>query len=60
MVNNVFAGINGVDDPLERETSPPYPVPLAGVKVVLRVYERDARQVREASVTHCLCREGRL
>jgi hypothetical protein len=45
-------GVNGVDDPLERETSPPYPVPLRAVKVVLRVYERDARQIRESSVTN--------
>jgi prepilin-type N-terminal cleavage/methylation domain-containing protein len=44
--------LNGVDDPLEYETSPPYPVPLRGVKVIFRTYERDARQVREASVTH--------
>jgi hypothetical protein len=44
--------VNGVDDAGERETSPPYDVPLRGVKVILRVYERDARQIREASVTH--------
>jgi hypothetical protein len=43
---------NGVDDIAERETSPPYPVPLRGVKVLLRTYERDARQVREVSVTN--------
>jgi hypothetical protein len=43
---------NGVDDIGERETSPPYPVPLRGVKVILRTYERDARQVREVSVTN--------
>jgi hypothetical protein len=43
---------NGVDDIAERETSPPYPVPLRGVKVILRTYERDARQVREVSVTN--------
>ena len=45
-------GINGVDDKGERETSPPYDTPLLGVKVLFRVYERDARQIREASVTH--------
>ena len=45
-------GVNGVDDIWERETSPPYPYPLRGVKVVLRVYERDARQIRESSVTN--------
>jgi hypothetical protein len=43
---------NGVDDPGERETSPPYDVPLRGIQIKLRVYERDARQIRETSVTH--------
>ena len=41
---------NGVDDVAERETSPPYDVPLRGIQVKLRVYEREARQVREATV----------
>ncbi|MAT70762.1 MAG: hypothetical protein CMJ58_14705 [Planctomycetaceae bacterium] len=41
--------INGVDDPTERETAPPYDVPLRGIEVKLRVYEREARQVREAT-----------
>jgi type II secretory pathway pseudopilin PulG len=45
-------GINGVDDPGERETGPMYDAPLRGVKVSLRIYERDARQIRETSVTH--------
>jgi hypothetical protein len=43
---------NGPDDVGERETSPPYNTPLRGVKVVLRIYETDARQIRETSVTH--------
>lgn len=42
----------GVDDLGERETFPPYNVPLRGVKVIMRIYERDARQTREVSVTH--------
>jgi hypothetical protein len=42
---------NGVDDPGERETWPPYNVPLRGVRVILRTYEFDSRQIREASVT---------
>jgi hypothetical protein len=42
----------GVDDMGERETSPPYDVPLRGLQVKFRVYERDARQIRETSVTH--------
>lgn len=42
---------NGVDDPGERETSPPYPLPLRGVQVTIRAYEPDSRQVRQVSVT---------
>lgn len=45
---------NGPDDALERETSPPYDAPLRGLQVRLRVYERDARQIRETSVTRSL------
>lgn len=44
-------GVNGVDDIFERETSPPYPVPLRGIQVKLRIYEPDTRQIREAAVT---------
>lgn len=40
----------GVDDPAERETSPPYPVPLRAVQVKLRVYEADSKQMREVTV----------
>lgn len=47
-------GVNGapdgvVDDVNERETSPPYPFPLRGVKVTLRTIDKDTRQVRQAS-----------
>ena len=41
---------HGVDDPGERETAPPYDVPLRGMQVRLRAYERDSRQVREVGV----------
>ncbi len=43
-------GLNGTDDPGERITSPPYPVPLRGLQTLLRVYESDTRQVRQATV----------
>ncbi len=43
--------VNGVDDIGERETAPPYDVPLRAIQVKLRVYERDTRQIREATVT---------
>ena len=32
------------------ETSPPYPVPLRGIKVKIRCYEPDSRQVHEVNV----------
>ncbi len=44
-------GINGVDDVTERETSPPYPVPLRGIQVRLRIIDRDTRQVRQMTVS---------
>lgn len=44
-------GANGVDDIFERETSPPYPVPLRGMQVKLRIYDPGTRQIREASIT---------
>lgn len=39
-----------VDDPNEQETAPPYFAPLRGIKVAIRVYEPDSRQVREVNV----------
>ncbi len=50
--DNVGSGfINGVDDMGERETAPPYDVPLRGLQVKLRVYEPDTRNIRETTVT---------
>jgi len=40
----------GVDDISERETSPPYPHPLRGLRVTIRVYEPSSKQVREVTV----------
>ena len=40
----------GPDDVGERETAPPYDKPLRGVQVILRVYETDARQIRQVRV----------
>jgi type II secretory pathway pseudopilin PulG len=45
-----IAGI--VDDPGERETSPPYPVPLRGIEVRIRCYEPSSRQVRQVTIRH--------
>jgi len=44
-------GNNGVDDVGERETTPPYPVPLRGIQVRLRTIDRDTRQVRQMTVS---------
>jgi prepilin-type N-terminal cleavage/methylation domain-containing protein len=41
-----------VDDLAERETSPPYPVPLRGIEVRIRCYEPSSRQVRQVTVRH--------
>jgi hypothetical protein len=40
----------GVDDISERETSPPYPYPLRGLRVKIRVYEPSSKQIRETTV----------
>ncbi len=42
--------VNGVDDVGERETSPPYPVPLRGIQVKIRAIEPDTRQIRQVTV----------
>ncbi|MEX0939088.1 MAG: prepilin-type N-terminal cleavage/methylation domain-containing protein [Pirellulales bacterium] len=41
---------SAVDDMSEFETSPPYPVPLQGVEIKIRAYERFSRQIREVTV----------
>lgn len=40
------------DNPPERETSAPYPVPLRGVEVRIRCYEPTSRQVRQVTLRH--------
>jgi hypothetical protein len=39
-----------IDDPGEAETSAPYPVPLYGIRVTIRVYEPSARQVQQRTI----------
>ena len=41
-----------IDDADEQETSPPYPYPLRGLEVRIRVYEPSSRQVRQVTVRH--------
>jgi type II secretory pathway component PulJ len=43
-------GSGGVDDATERETSAPYPWPLRGIQVTIRVFEPDSRQIRQVTV----------
>jgi len=38
------------DNANNTETSPPYPVPLRGIKITIRCYEPDSRQMHEVSV----------
>jgi hypothetical protein len=50
-------GANGVDDARERETVPPYPQPLRGIRVRIRIYEPGTRQIRQATVEADFLRE---
>ena len=44
---------NGIiDDEEESETSAPYPVPLRGLEVRIRIYDTSTRQVRQVTVRH--------
>jgi hypothetical protein len=39
-----------VDDPLEWQYAPPYPYPIRGIQVKIRVFEPDSKQIREVTV----------
>ena len=41
-----------VDEAAERETSPPYPVPLRGVEIRIRCYEPTSDQIRQITIRH--------
>ena len=41
---------HGTDDITELEGPIPYPVPLKGIHVKIRVFEPDSRQIREITV----------
>ena len=45
-------GTPAVDETAERETMPPYGHPIRGLKVSLRLVEKNTKQVRQASVIH--------
>jgi hypothetical protein len=48
--NSWQQAVNGIDDVDERETSPPYPVPLRGIQVKIRAIEPDTRQIRQMTL----------
>ena len=50
MIDDDSNGI--IDDANELETSPPYPVPLRGLEVRIRIYDASTRQVRQVTVRH--------
>jgi hypothetical protein len=39
-----------VDDIDEQEAPPPYPAPLRGIQVKIRVFEPDSKQIREVTI----------
>jgi hypothetical protein len=39
-----------VDDENEKLTSPPYPYPLRGIQIKIRVFEPDSRQIQEVTI----------
>lgn len=43
--------VGGIDDRSEREAPPPYPHPLRGIQITLRVFDPDSQEVREMVVT---------
>lgn len=50
-LDNGTVGSNGiVDDDAEKTFPPPYPIPLRGIQVKIRVFEPDSKQVREVTV----------
>ena len=49
---NKLIQVYGVDDPTEQEAPPPYPYPLRGIQIKIRVFEPDSKQVREITLTH--------
>lgn len=52
-ISIIFNGVNltGVDDPSEMETSAPFPTPLRGLKISVRMEDPTTRQVKQMSAT---------
>lgn len=45
-------GTQAPDDDFERETAPPYPYPVRGVKISIRLIEKTTKQIHQSSVLH--------
>ena len=43
---------NGPDDFNERETHPPYNNPISGLKVTIRMIEKQSGEMRQSSIVH--------
>lgn len=41
-----------VDDACEMETAPPYPYPLTGIQIKIRVFEPVSQQIRDETIIH--------
>jgi len=53
LMNGIDDNGNGlVDEPMEREASPPYEKPLRGIRVLIRTMEPDSKKVRQVTVVH--------
>jgi len=42
----------GIDDTMEAETMPPYPVSLRGFQVIVRAFQNSQQQTRQFTITH--------
>ncbi|MFK7766289.1 MAG: PilW family protein [Mariniblastus sp.] len=51
-LDSVGGATSAPDDNAERETAPPYPFPIRGIKVTFRLVEKKTKQIHQASVTH--------
>ena len=45
-------GKNGVDDPGEVSTPPPFEPPLRAVQITVRIYEPTSKKIRTVTVEH--------
>ncbi len=48
----IETGTPAPDDDAERETRPPYPFPIRGIKATIRLVEPNTKQIHQSSVIH--------